>query len=432
MRLTNGADISTYRYMTNGIRYVCDNFKDRCAGTHSERKAQQFFKNELEAWADEVVMDEFSVRPNAFLGWLPIAGVFCILSVLFYWLSFNGVVQGAWLAFISFVMTFFVLACFLGEFLLYKKVADFLFPKKTSRNVYAVRKSLNKPKRRIILSGHTDASFEWTYCLHGGIKSLAVVISGSLIGLVLLCVFNTLWLIFSLAKSDLTGDFWITLGAIELAFVPFFIAIILFINWKVVVDGANDNLSANYVAVGVLKELAQNNKRYADTEVAVLLTGSQEAGLRGAQSFVKAHKNELEEIETIVVAMDTMRETSQLQIYTQGCTGTQKNSNAVAQLLYEAGINCGIEMKEAGLYTGATDAEMFSRSGIESVGFCGVNHNPKTYYHTRLDTPDNIDAQCINMSLDICLEMTELYDANGGIDAFRQKGAEGFKKGYNK
>lgn len=432
MRLTNGADISTYRYMLDGIRYVCDNFKDRCAGTHSERKAQQFFKNELENWADETYMEEFDVRPNAFLGWLPLGGVLCITSVVLYWLSFNRVVEGPGLAVVSLILSLFVMACFIGEFLLYRKVADFLFPKKISRNVYAVRKPSQETKRRIIFSAHTDASFEWTYSLHGGLKSLAVVITGSVLGLVFLCLFNLMWAVYSFTDGKYLSSFWLVAGIVELVFVPFFIAIILFINWKVVVDGANDNLTANYISLGVLKEMAENNKRYENTEVCVLLTGSQEAGLRGAEKFIKSHKKQFDDVETVVVVMDTMREIEQLQVYTQGCTGTQKNSNAVGELIYEAGVNCGVEMKEAKIYTGATDAEIFSRYEIEAAGFCGVNHTPKTYYHTRLDTADNVNEDCINMSLDICLEMAELYDSQGGINTFRKKAAERFNKGYNK
>ena len=104
-------------------------------------------------------------------------------------------------------------------------------------------------------------------------------------------------------------------------------------------------------------------------------------------------------METVFIAMDTMREIEQLQIYTSGCTGTQKNSNAVGELIYEAGENCGIEMRETDLYPGAIDAEGFSRYGLEAAGFCGVNHDPRTYYHTRLDTPDNISEACINLSV---------------------------------
>ena len=163
-----------------------------------------------------------------------------------------------------------------------------------------------------------------------------------------------------------------------------------------------------------------------------MLSGSEEAGLRGAVAYAKKHQKELQEVETVFVAMDTMREIEQLQIYTQGCTGTQKNSNAVGELVYEAGENCGIKLRETDIYPGAVDAEGFSRYGIEAVGFCGVNHDPKTYYHTRLDTPDNISEECIRLSADICIEAARLYDEKGGIEDFREAGAKRFKKGYNK
>ena len=88
-------------------------------------------------------------------------------------------------------------------------------------------------------------------------------------------------------------------------------------------------------------------------------------------------------------------------------------------------------MKEPELYPGAIDAEAFSRLGLLASGFCGVNHDPKTYYHTRLDTADNISEECINLSLDICLEAARLYDEKGGIDAFREEGKKRFKRGHN-
>lgn len=76
--------------------------------------------------------------------------------------------------------------------------------------------------------------------------------------------------------------------------------------------------------MGVLREMAEQNVRFEHTEVCALLTGSEEAGLRGALAYAKRHKRELQQVETVFIAMDTMREIEQLQIYTSGCTGTQK------------------------------------------------------------------------------------------------------------
>lgn len=423
MRLTNGAAESTYRFMSDGIRYICENFKDRAPGTHSERKAQKFLKGQLEQWADDVEVEDFEVHPGAFMGWIPPAGIICIFAVIFYWIAYKGANQGAGiaLAVISTLLTVFGVACFILEFLMYREFVDFLFPKKISKNVMARRKPVGEVKRRIVFCGHTDAANEWTYSLHGGLKILAPVIGGSIGGLIVVAIFDVIWMIYSFTGGTYESKFWLVAGIIQLILIPFFIAILFFINWKVIVDGANDNLTADYISMAVLKEMAENNKRYQNTEVCCMLSGSEEAGIRGAVAYAKRHQEELKEIETIVIAMDTMREIEQLQVYTQGCTGTVRDSKAVGDLLHEAGVNCGIDMKTAAVYPGAVDAEGFSMYGIRSCGFCGVDHNPQTYYHTRYDTPDNISPECIELSLDICLEAARLYDAKGGIASYEAK-----------
>jgi len=116
-----------------------------------------------------------------------------------------------------------------------------------------------------------------------------------------------------------------------------------------------------------------------------------------------------------------MREVEQLMVYTTGCTGTVKDNKAVGELIREAGKNVGIEMPTAGLYPGAIDAEAFSREGIKAAGFCGVSHDPQTYYHTRKDSWDNINPDCIELSLKICLEAASLYDEKGGIASYEKK-----------
>lgn len=430
--LTKGVSDATQKYMIDGITYICENFKDRAPGTHSERKAQKYFKSELEKWCDSVEMEDFDLHPAAFMGWIPAAAVFGIISVVLYWVSYKGIVNSVALPIVSIVLLTIGLLCLVVEFLMYREFVDFLFPKKISRNVMGRRAPKGEVKRRIIFGGHTDAANEWTYSLHGQIKTLAPVMGGSIGGLIVLFILNIVWLVCQIAGVGYDSKFWLVYGILGIVLMPFFIAVMFFINWKVVVDGANDNISACYCAMAVVKEMAERGERFENTEVCCLMSGSEEAGLRGATAYAKKHQKELQEVETVFIAMDTMREIEQLQIYTQGCTGTQKNSNAVGELVYEAGENCGIKLRETDIYPGAVDAEGFSRYGIEAVGFCGVNHNPKTYYHTRLDTPDNISEKCIRLSADICIEAARLYDQKGGIEAFREAGAKRFKKGYNK
>ncbi len=414
--------------MKDGIRYICENFKRRSPGSKSERDAQAYFKTELEKYADDVIMEDFKLHPHAFMGFIIIAVTLSLVSVAMYWLFPTYIYPGSQraefiLAAIPPVLMLFSILMFLFEFLFYAEFVDFLFPKRVSRNVFAVRKASGTTKRRIIFSGHADAANEWTFSLHGQIKTLAPIMGFSIVGMFFIFVVTLARLVSALKLGfvpEIVSGLWKPLGIVMFVFVPFIFCMYFFINWRVVVDGANDNLSACYVAMGVLKEMADNDFRFSDTDVCCLITGSEEAGLRGAKAFAKKHKKELQDIETVAITLDTMREIEQMQIYTQGCTGTVKDSEAVGDLLFEAGKNNGLEMKRASIYPGAVDAEGFSKHGIRACGFCGVNHDPKTYYHTREDTWTNINEDCINLSLDICLEAAKLYHSKGGIRIYEK------------
>ena len=81
-------------------------------------------------------------------------------------------------------------------------------------------------------------------------------------------------------------------------------------------------------------------------------------------------------------------------------------------------MNCGVDIPRSELYPGAVDADGFTKYGLRACGFTGVSHDPKTYYHTREDSWDNISPECLELSLDICREAARLYDENGGIKKY--------------
>ena len=422
---------STKSYMAEGIRHVCETFKKRLPGTQSERDAQAFFKEELEkitdpSKGDSVIMEDFDVHPHAFMGFLLIAGICMLGNIACYWLSGKGSVLATAL---GVVLALFALLVTVFEFLMYREFVDFLFPKRVSRNVYAVRKPAGEVRRRIIFGGHTDVANEWTYSQLGGPLGW-IAMGGAVAGLILGLVASIVRLAFivqiRLAEAPaleegmiLKGDAfklmggWLILGIALLCTIPFILAIMKFINYKVAVDGANDNLSANYIAMSVLKEMHDAGVRFGNTEVGCLITGAEEAGLRGAKAFAKKHKEELSDVDTVFISMDTMHEIKEMRVCNFGCTGSVQNDKAVGALLHEAALACGADIPNGELYPGAVDAEAFSMYGLRSTGFTAVRHSPASYYHTRQDTADNIDEECLALSLNICKEAARIFDMKG-------------------
>lgn len=403
------------KYMIDGIKFVCQKYKRRSPGSQSERDAQDYFKKELSEFADEVYSEDFTLHPHAFIGFIFYSAIFSLIGVACYWLSpVSSVLPVA-----GTVLTLLAVLMFLFEFLFYGEFVDFLFPKRVSRNVFATRKPSGEVKRRIIFGGHTDASPEWTFSLHGGLPALAAVIGGSIIGMFIIFGSNIAIFVKSLMSDSVVLEgFWKVLGIVNICTIPFIIAIMFFINWRVIVDGANDNLSANYISMAVMKEMAENDFRFENTEVCCLLSGSEEAGLRGAKAFAKKHRQEMLDVETVFISLDTMREIKEFRINTIGCTGTVHSDEAVGDLLHEAGMNCGVDIPRSELYPGAVDADGFTKYGLRACGFTGVSHDPKTYYHTREDSWDNLSPECLELSLDICREAARLYDENGGIKKY--------------
>ena len=74
-----------------------------------------------------------------------------------------------------------------------------------------------------------------------------------------------------------------TCALIGLIFVPFLIGLYFMWNKHRVVDGANDNLSGCYMGIAILKALQDEGIEFENTEIGVILSGSEEAGLRGAR-----------------------------------------------------------------------------------------------------------------------------------------------------
>jgi hypothetical protein len=392
-------------YAVRGVKKICKAYGPREPGSQAEFDAQKAMLQELESCCEEIKTEEFPVHPRAFMGWVPDCAISLIIASV---LNFFGYYIIA-LALVVFSLLFAV-----TEFLLYKPYFDIFYRKKTSHNVIAVRKPSGEVRRRIILSGHSDSAYEWNYTYLGGpiLVSLVIILNFFCFIIAFICTIGGISAGHLMTKY--TGSGFLNVASyVFLAWIPILFSGMFFSNYKRVVMGANDDLTGCYTAMAVVKYLGDNNIRFENTEVRVILTGSEEAGLRGAKAYAKAHKQELEEVETAYIGFDTMRDFDYIAIYNRDMTGLVKNDPKVCDLLKEAGKNAGFDLPLKSVYLGASDAAAISQAGFHAATLAAMDPSPARYYHTRLDTEDNLDPKTVEACINIALETTFLFDEKG-------------------
>ena len=310
-------------YAARGIKKVCKEIGPRFSGTEQEKKSIEYFAEELRTCCDDVKVDSYTVHPKAFLGWIPMSGILMIFaSLIFFAAQFFAITP---LFFVPAVLAAVCIFFGVTEFVFYNETLDPFTPKKTSYNTYGVRKASGETKRRIIFGGHADSSMEWRYSYYGGPKLLIPVLGGSILGLVYVTVAS----VFVIVKTFINPEFVNTLTVdilsyIMLGFIILFILITFMYDKNRVVEGANDDLSGCFTSLAVLKFMQDNDIRFENTEVVAICTGSEETGLRGAKDFINKHGKEFSDVETVFIAVDTVRDFDHMAIFNKDMSGIVK------------------------------------------------------------------------------------------------------------
>lgn len=388
-------------YTVREIKKVCQTIGPREPGSESERNAQEHFAGEMKTCCDDVKVEEFKMSKYAFMGWVVIDGVCLLLSLLFSFLS---------LPIVSLALTILAVVCLFTEFLMYWEFLDPFFPKSKSCNAIGTRKASGEVKQRIVFSGHCDSAYEWTYTHLGGKAMLFTVGIYAVVGMLYLIVFSILSIIFGGEDAPT----WLTvMQYIQLAFVPAFIAVLFFSNFKRPVMGANDNLTGAVSSIAVLKYLEDNNIRFENTEVVAVTTGCEEAGLRGAKAYAKAHLDELNEVPTVFIGLDTLKDFEDMAIYSRDMTGTVQNDLRVCALMKKGAERAGLDLPYACVFLGSTDSARMSKFKIPAATLSAMNPGPPRYYHTRGDVFEELNQKTVEKCLDICLQSLFIYDEHG-------------------
>ena len=398
---------SAAQYMVEEITYICKNLDKRSPGSEGEKQACEYMAKVLreDCGCDRVQVEAFKENPGSFFGWIYFtitAALLAIACYFFFPLASIILLLGG------------LFICFM-QFGLYKKLVDPVFPEKTGHNVTAVKSCKGEVKRRIFFNGHPDAAWEWpvNYRLGGvGFEGHAVI---CFLGLVYYLVLSVIFIVqngfqfggfdpsTALGKAALGG----------LVFVPFMIGLYWMWNKHRIVDGANDNLSGCYMGISILKELQDAGIELENTEIGVILSGSEEAGLRGAKAWCEQHQGEFDDVPTFIFSYDTIHDPKYLMTNYRDLNGTVKADKDVSDLFMEAAKELGIRCRKGWVppLGGATDSAAFAQAGFRATGITGLNHKLEDYYHTRRDTYDNMNLEGLAGCFAVSVKALEMFDS---------------------
>lgn len=391
------------KYMVKEITYICKNIEKRDPGSIGEKKACEYMANVLkkDCGCDRADVESFKENPGSFYGWLFYTLTLVLAAVVFYFFA----------PVVSVILIVIGLLLAVLQFGLYIKAVDKLFPEKTGHNVTAIKKCTGETKRRIIFNGHPDAAWEWpvNYALGGvGFETHAIIGFGGAFYYLIISIIQ-------LIKNGSVGADVSTplgkAGLVGLIFVPFLIGLYFMVNYRRVVDGANDNLSGCYMGIALLKALKDEGIELENTELGVVLTGSEEAGLRGAKAWCEAHKDEFNDVPTFIFSYDTIHDPKFLMVNYRDLNGTVKADVDASDLFMESAKELGIQCKRYGYpLGGATDSAAFAQGGFRAAGITGLNHKLESYYHTRRDSYDNMDLNGLADCFAATVKVLEKFD----------------------
>lgn len=413
------------------VKHASEKIGSRLPGSKGEREYADYMGEKLREIGIEPKKEEFGVAPRSGIGGLPYAGWYgLIASGLIYFALHNYYIWFAMaLAGICMVL-WLVFSCFL-----YKPWFDMFFKQKISQNVYGeLVPEDGKYDYTIILSGHTDTSWNWKHSENASRYPekpvYGLITTYGKVGFGAVCVFFLVGLSVAMA-TIYTGLYfdasWAYIAAssdalnkliIALHFLPIVTAIgsCFVIMWndsdeETASRGAMDNATGCALSYAVIKYFKENpDKMPKNCRIVDCNVGSEEAGLRGSMNFVHRHRNDDLTKNAWNINIDSVADKEYFEVVIkddwQGC----RFDTDMEKMFKDTFNEMGIESKTNGCIhnpVGGCDSTPMTRGGIKSVTFAAQNPMLTWYYHTFHDMPDRFEMETVGDGFDVVLSVID-------------------------
>lgn len=416
-------------YAYDIVKTICTEVGPGLPGSSQERERAAIIKKELESHlgAENVVVEEFTVAPGAFLGSLPIIAIFTLLAALLNISIGRFLGISSWVpAIAALVFSVISVLTFILEYILYFEFVDPFFKKKQSVNVVG---TLRKPgtqnvKRLLILSGHHDSALEntWIRFLRYGFYVTIPTVCIGIIAMLAMSIIQLTGLI--TANVDIVRSGTLGWGMLIYPIVPSVIFAMFFTRRGKnggTVPGAADNLSASALSVALCRFLVQNPSYIpADMEIRFVSFGSEEAGLRGSRRYVERHLDELKRLNARLLNFETVAH-PEIAILTSDVNGTVQNSPEMVKSVVAAAERARVpyKVKSYPAGGGGSDAGSFTQAGLKAVTLLPFKMPQQivAFYHQKWDRPEILTIEPLLNVLKLAFEWVR----NGGEQEARKK-----------
>lgn len=422
------------------VTHAAKKIGSRLPGSDGEKRFADYMGDKLREIGIEPTTEEFAVSPRASIGGIPYAGwagvilsalvYFALeLPILWYGMALGSIVVIAWL----------ILSVFL-----YKTWFDMFFKQEISQNVYGeLTPEDGEYDYTIVLSGHTDTSWNWRHSEHAfkyrNKPVIGIIATYGKVGFGAVCFFFLAFVSIFMAAVYFFGYHAANETAIQIinsaAFKNFrlalhFLPVITAIGSYFVVmwadpdprnasRGAMDNATGCALSYEVIKYFKEHpDKLPKRCRIIDFNCGSEEAGLRGSIAFTRQHKGEpiLDNVWNLNI--DSVADKDYFEVVIKDDWQFTRFDRDLEEMFKATFTELGIESKTGGCIhnpVGGCDSTPMTRAGVKSVTFAAQNPVLTYYYHTWRDVPERFDMETVGNGFDVLLGVIEK------IAAFQEK-----------